>query len=40
MMSPAPWSLQPRWPARPSGLSRAEREMIGVVVSAENRCIF
>ena len=24
----------------PSGLSRAEREMIGVVVSAENRCIF
>lgn len=24
----------------PSGLSRVEREMIGVVVSAENRCIF
>ena len=24
----------------PSGLSRAEREMIGVVVSAENRCTF
>ncbi len=24
----------------PSGLSRAEREMIGVVVSAENRCLF
>ena len=24
----------------PSGLSRIEREMIGVVVSAENRCIF
>ncbi len=24
----------------PSGLSRAEREMIAVVVSAENRCIF
>ena len=24
----------------PSGLSRAEREMIGVVVSAENRCVF
>ena len=23
----------------PSGLSRAEREMIGVVVSAENRCM-
>jgi uncharacterized peroxidase-related enzyme len=23
----------------PSGLTRAEREMIGVVVSAENRCI-
>ena len=24
----------------PSGLSRIEREMIGVVVSAENRCLF
>jgi uncharacterized peroxidase-related enzyme len=24
----------------PSGLSRVEREMIGVVVSAENRCVF
>jgi len=24
----------------PSGLSRAEREMIGVVVSAENKCVF
>ncbi len=24
----------------PSGLSRIEREMIGVVVSAENRCVF
>ncbi len=24
----------------PSGLSRVEREMIGVVVSAENRCLF
>ena len=24
----------------PSGLSRIEREMIGVVVSSENRCIF
>lgn len=24
----------------PSGLTRAEREMIGVVVSAENRCVF
>jgi uncharacterized peroxidase-related enzyme len=24
----------------PSGLSRAEREMIAVVVSAENRCLF
>lgn len=24
----------------PSGLTRAEREMIGVVVSAENRCTF
>ena len=24
----------------PSGLSRMEREMIGVVVSAENRCVF
>jgi len=24
----------------PSGLSRVEREMIGVVVSAENRCAF
>ncbi len=24
----------------PSGLSRTEREMIGVVVSAENRCTF
>ena len=23
----------------PSGLSRVEREMIGVVVSAENRCM-
>lgn len=24
----------------PSGLGRVEREMIGVVVSAENRCLF
>lgn len=24
----------------PSGLSRIEREMLGVVVSAENRCLF
>ena len=24
----------------PSGLSRVEREMIGVAVSAENRCVF
>ena len=24
----------------PSGLSRAERELIGVVVSAENKCVF
>ena len=24
----------------PSGLSRVEREMIGVAVSAENRCLF
>ena len=24
----------------PSGLSRVEREMIGVVVSAENKCVF
>ncbi len=24
----------------PSSLSRAEREMIGVVVSAENKCVF
>ena len=24
----------------PSGLSRVEREMIGVVVSADNRCVF
>ena len=24
----------------PSGLSRVEREMIGVVVSGENRCVF
>jgi alkylhydroperoxidase family enzyme len=24
----------------PSGLSRVEREMIGIVVSAENKCVF
>ena len=33
-------ALQDQITKGPSGLTRAEREMIAVVVSAENRCLF